>query len=140
MKSAFLVVLFSMLYADTITLEDLRWKNRVLFVFPAEHREVAFEWEVSDSLLVEFEERDLLFFVFGDTLTSNSPYRFELQYESFLKKKYALGSKDLCWVLIGKDGGSKVRREGSAPDWNELFGIIDAMPMRAREIRRSNGT
>lgn len=132
--------MFGMLFADTITLEDLRWKNRVLFVFPAEDQEAAFEWEISDSLLVEIEERDLLFFVFGDTLQSNSPYRFEPQYESFLKKKYALGTKELCWVLIGKDGGSKVRREGIVPDWDELFGIIDAMPMRAREMRRYDGS
>ncbi|EON78941.1 hypothetical protein ADIS_0534 [Lunatimonas lonarensis] len=140
MKGFGLVVFLLVLYADTITLEDLRWKHRVLFVFPPEEQPDSFFWEVSDSLLVSFSERDLLYFVFEDSVLSNSDYTFEPLYREFLRKKYVLGSKDLCWVLIGKDGGSKMRREGSLPDWDELFGVIDAMPMRVREMGRMVGS
>lgn len=140
MKSIVLVVFLCMLHADTITLEDLRWKHRVLFVFPPEEEGSTFSWEVSDSLLTSFSDRDLLFFVFEDSVLSNSDYTFEPAYQEFLKKKYVLGSKDLCWVLIGKDGGSKMRREGELPDWDELFGVIDAMPMRVRELGRMVGS
>ncbi|WP_245189521.1 DUF4174 domain-containing protein [Lunatimonas salinarum] len=135
MNNAFWVVLLGMFYAETITLEDLRWKNRVLLVFPDAEQPLALDWEITDSLRMEFEERDLLYFVFQDSLLTNSTHRFDPAYEVSLKKKYRLGSKNVCWVLIGKDGGTKVRQEGDGPNWEELFGIIDAMPMRARELQ-----
>lgn len=139
MKSLCLVGLISLglVATDTITLDDLTWKNRVLMVFPPEDTESVadFCWEVPDTVLVEFEERDLLYFVFGDSLLSNSLYQFEPGYAGNLRAQYTLGSKKLCWVLIGKDGGSKMRREGELPDWKELLAVIDAMPMRAREMR-----
>jgi len=37
-------------------------------------------------------------------------------------------------VLIGKDGGEKLRREEGAT-LGEIFGLIDTMPMRRREMR-----
>jgi len=37
-------------------------------------------------------------------------------------------------VLIGKDGGEKLRREEGA-NLGEIFGLIDTMPMRRREMR-----
>jgi len=36
-------------------------------------------------------------------------------------------------VLVGKDGGEKLRR-GAAVDIDEIFSVIDAMPMRQREM------
>ena len=38
-------------------------------------------------------------------------------------------------ILVGKDGGKKLERHGSIA-LNELFGIIDAMPMRQDEMGR----
>jgi hypothetical protein len=38
-------------------------------------------------------------------------------------------------VLVGKDGGVKLRRE-SPITVTELFQVIDAMPMRRQEMRR----
>ncbi len=38
-------------------------------------------------------------------------------------------------ILVGKDGGKKLERHGSIA-LNELFGIIDAMPMRKHEMGR----
>lgn len=123
------------LAADFVTLEDLRWKKRVLLVFPNDDGEKDFCWEVPEDLHGELEERDLVYFVFADSLLTNSDYRFDEAYVEHLKKRYALGSRDLCWVLLGKDGGSKIRKEGVAPDWQELFVNIDSMPLSARKIK-----
>ena len=43
---------------------------------------------------------------------------------------------DLDFVLIGKDGGEKMRWRGSLPR-RALFDRIDAMPMRQYEMRQS---
>ncbi len=128
----------SALMNEVITLEDLKWKNRVLLVFP-NMEENSFEWEVNDSLATEIEERDLVYFLMADTsLQTNSVYSFSPEYQKELLKRYALGSKKSCYVLIGKDGGSKVRKEGEMVNWEELFATIDAMPMRQREMRSSD--
>jgi hypothetical protein len=45
-----------------------------------------------------------------------------------------LNAKTFSVVLIGKDGGEKLRRPTPlAPD--ELFALVDAMPMRRAEMR-----
>jgi hypothetical protein len=38
-------------------------------------------------------------------------------------------------ILIGKDGGEKLSRE-EGTTLGEIFGLIDTMPMRRREMRR----
>ncbi|WP_162343901.1 DUF4174 domain-containing protein [Cyclobacterium salsum] len=125
---------------DQITLEDLRWKNRVLLVFPVgANSENQFIPE-SDTLQGEMEERDMVYFVFGDSLKTNSEFSFATEYIKQLRAKHTLGSKKDCYVLIGKDGGTKLRREQSKIDWEELFGTIDAMPMRMREINEKDNS
>lgn len=117
--------------SDDITrLDDLKWKNRVILFFPAQGKQEVFQ---VDSLSDEFEERKLAYFVFNDSVVSNVEFSFSEAYISALKKQYLLGSKNECWVLIGLDGGVKVRRE-SKVNWKEIFGYIDAMPMRQSEF------
>lgn len=124
----------SSIMKEVITLEDLKWKKRVLLVFP-NMDEGNFEWEVNDSLSTEIEERDLVYFMMADTtIRTNSEYAFSLDYQEELLKRYALGSRKSCYVLIGKDGTSKVRKEQDVVNWEELFATIDAMPMRQREM------
>lgn len=40
-------------------------------------------------------------------------------------------------ILIGKDGGEKLRWD-SVITTDKLFGVIDAMPMRKEEMKRQN--
>lgn len=131
-----IVIVSGMFWSEIITLDDLRWKSRVLLVFPSPEDDSNLIWEMTDSLLVEIADRDLIYFVFGDSLISNSDFKFDKEYEKQLRVRYALGSKELCWILLGKDGGSKLKKEGTAPDWKLLFTTIDAMPMRQREMNR----
>ncbi len=139
MKTAFLSIVLMAFFmnAEPITLEDLKWKKRVLLFFQSGPASGFTELDISDSLKQEISERDLVYFIIGDTISSNSPYTFTQSYKEKIKKLYALGSKTECYVLIGKDGGSKVRMEGKKPDWGELFATIDAMPMRQREMREN---
>jgi hypothetical protein len=51
-----------------------------------------------------------------------------------LRKRLSVPSGRFTVILIGKDGGEKIR-QGSSVDLKEIFAIIDAMPMRQQEMR-----
>ncbi|WP_161993882.1 DUF4174 domain-containing protein [Cyclobacterium xiamenense] len=135
MKMLFLPLLLASLagFFSEITLDELRWKNRILLVFPAvDSRPIG---QVNKELMADIEERDMVYFIFGDSLISNSSYTFDANYVEQLRERYVRGTQKSCYVLLGKDGGSKLRREQEEINWEELFGTIDAMPMRRREMR-----
>ncbi|EKB50651.1 hypothetical protein B879_00629 [Cecembia lonarensis LW9] len=114
------------------TLEDFRWKNRLLLYFG---QEIEKGWNIEDNLAEEINERKLVYLVFTDSLISNQELDFSKEYIISLQKKYAMGAKGPCWVLIGLDGGVKMRKE-DVLGWDLVFKTIDAMPMRQSEIRR----
>ena len=55
-----------------------------------------------------------------------------------MRARYSVEDNQFATVLIGKDGGEKLRRDGLMPT-DTLFDTIDAMPMRRDEIRRNSG-
>lgn len=134
---AFLLVYAMKFDPSPVTLQDLRWKHRILLVFPGTNQKSAPELEWTTALEKELLNRDLIYFHFGDTLSSNSEYFFSSAYQEKLEKQYRMGAKENSYVLIGKDGGVKLKREQQKVDWKELFNTIDAMPMRMREMRES---
>jgi hypothetical protein len=95
----------------SLDLEAYRWKNRILLQFngPA----------VPAVIPAGFAERDLLWFRSADP---------------DLRKRFGAGTSPL-WILIGKDGSPKARWS-KVPSPDQLFGLIDAMPMRQAEMRR----
>lgn len=50
-----------------------------------------------------------------------------------LRRDLGVGAGEAAAVLVGKDGGAKLRREGAPLDARTLHATIDAMPMRRRE-------
>lgn len=117
----FFVIAVSFLLTDSITLEDLQWKKRIVLVFPHEGAVV----DYSDSLKAEMEDRDIVYFVFSDSLLSNTEFSFDEEYVQQLRIRYLLGSHPPCWVLLGKDGSLKLRKEEGV-DWEEAFSLIDS--------------
>tara|TARA_R110000868_G_scaffold80576_2_gene228889 strand:+ start:43071 stop:43502 length:432 start_codon:yes stop_codon:yes gene_type:complete len=116
-----------------IEIKDLQWKNRVLLVFPADKN--AKGLGLTDAIQVDLVDRDLIYFYFGDEFESNSPYTFTKNYQKELQKLYGSGSYKGNYVLIGKDGGSKLEEFGNEINWQLLFSTIDSMPMRIREMK-----
>ncbi|MGY6744213.1 MAG: DUF4174 domain-containing protein [Cecembia sp.] len=113
------------------SIEDFQWKNRLVLYFQTG---VNSNLSLTDSLEHEIQERKIVYMIFNDSLFSNNDIDFSEDYIKSLHKKYAMGAKGSCWVLIGLDGGVKMRREEPI-DWKLIFGTIDAMPMRQSEIR-----
>ena len=57
--------------------------------------------------------------------------------KTFLINQFSIQEKDFCAILIGKDGGEKLRSDKPLQIEN-LFGTIDAMPMRKQEMKGNN--
>jgi hypothetical protein len=52
--------------------------------------------------------------------------------------EYAIGEEDFRVLLIGKDGGEKLRF-ADVPDLQAIYAVIDGMPMRSREMSSDPG-
>ncbi|MCH7398110.1 DUF4174 domain-containing protein [Belliella sp. DSM 107340] len=128
----FCFLMFDIQPQDTIRdLDHLRWKNRIVLYFPKENDST---YELPDSLMVEIEERKIVYFIFGEEIKSNRKVDFSGKYLDELISKYKMGSKKDCWVLIGLDGGVKLK-EDSKLNWGKTMRKIDTMPMRIRDVR-----
>ncbi|MCH2075661.1 MAG: DUF4174 domain-containing protein [Rhodobacteraceae bacterium] len=115
--------------ASEVTLDAFKWQARPVVVFADSPLDPAFQTQM-DNLLDEIEEvveRDIVL------ITDTSPND-----GSELRTK--LRPRGFQFVLIGKDGGVKLRKPFPW-DVRELSRTIDKMPMRQREISgaRSGG-
>ena len=105
------------------TLADFLWINRPIIVFadsPADPRYVQQMQYLTDRL-DDLDDRDVI--VLTDTDPSaNSPLREKLRPRGFMM------------VLVGKDGGIKLRKP---LPWSvrEISRTIDKMPIRQQEVR-----
>ena len=50
-----------------------------------------------------------------------------------LMSQFGIGASSFSVVLIGKDGGEKLR-VNDVPDLQAIYAVIDGMPMRGREM------
>lgn len=98
---------------------------RRLLLFAGDTTDVALttqrEWLRADSAGVE--ERDIWIAVFTD------PKTFRRMYEH-----HGAARHEFTLILIGKDGSEKLRSDKPVPT-QELFKLIDSMPMRQVEMR-----
>jgi len=114
----------------TIRLEDLQWQNRVILVFTnLDNREI---YEKFQAQQVEIEMRDICYFLFGKDVLTNHVKMLEQTTVRELKSKYQPSENEIMVVLVGKDGSEKYRK--TYLDFEEIYRIIDAMPMRQQEM------
>lgn len=122
------------------SMDDFLWRHRPLLVFaPSANAPIlqAQTQEIAASA-ADLAERDIVVLaVAGDhvildgTLVSE-PDQPGLSAKS-LRRRYDVPQGSQQALLVGKDGGVKVRRDGAIPR-AILFDTIDAMPMRRREM------
>lgn len=88
---------------------------------------------------VDFEDRDLLLIRLledGNGDAAGGPVTAEAAASA--RQEYGVEDGRFAVALVGKDGGVKIRADEPVPA-SEIFGRIDAMPMRRREIRERGG-
>jgi hypothetical protein len=122
---------------DAIDLREYQWKNRLLMVFAPSAQDARYQKlaEELESQMHQVIDRDLLVFhVFDIGQSRVNQTGISEPAVKGLQKHFSITSRQFTVVLVGKDGGEKLRRE-SAVDLDGVFSLIDSMPMRQREIR-----
>ena len=117
-----------------VSLQDLRWKYRVVLVFAREpYRSNALQ--NLDEFRAEIEDRDIAWFVLDDnSLHTNYEGKLDDQLREELMDSYFTPvPAETAVRLIGKDGTLKSRSIDL--DLEATFGLIDQMPMRRAEMR-----
>jgi len=117
-------------------IDQLRWSERVLVVAAPGQLGAPASLQIG-SLLARDDElaaRELrIVHLMGSTGGRVAGRTLESDQVRGLREGWGLPAGDWSAVLVGKDGGVKARwSEPVAPD--KVFGLIDAMPMRAREV------
>lgn len=114
------------------------WKNRVLLLFAPQSEHPAFRQQLSilTQDLAEVTDRDLVFYKIFLEGGSTPDHKTISKAESLaFYKKYVVEKEAFTIILIGKDGTEKLR-SNKVVSSEILFGCIDQMPMRQREIRQ----
>lgn len=127
---------FGAAHADPLV--DLQWKKRVLVLFDQSRSSASLDRQI-DRLRErrpDVDDRDLIVIVNAGNQRSlvamgyaPLPASAALQ----LKRRLDPAPRGMTMVLIGKDGTEK-QRWNRTIDPQEIFDIIDAMPMRQREM------
>lgn len=111
-------------------LEHLRWHQRVIVIIAERPDDPALvvQQHRLDAATAELLERDVTTIAATEADPTASPSARDL------RAAYAPGTAGFQVALIGKDGGVKLLA-GEPVATNDLFVLIDSMPMRQREMR-----
>jgi hypothetical protein len=115
------------------------WKKRVLLVFAPDSQGVLLDQQVAvlQANTAGFKDRDLVTWVLIDQerVTIDGEVKPHLPTNRFYEY-FGVDSKDFTVILLGKDGGEKLRLTNQILSSDKLFSVIDAMPMRQQEMRQ----
>ena len=120
----------------SVDLEDYRWRHRVLLIFATSPQTPDIEnlRQVISQRRAAIVDRDMrVLFVFQGSGTELYGDVLEADDVISLRRRFGIGKGDRAVILVGKDGGEKLR----APlheDLSTVFRLIDGMPMRQDEI------
>jgi hypothetical protein len=127
--------------AQNTSLDDFQWKNRLLIICSNDQKSAPFEGQLAKISQNKegYQKRDLKVIILKNQKVDiwNSNENHHLDFHQIVKKLNIEEIQPFQNLLIGKDGGVKLR--SNSPISNEkLFETIDAMPMRRREMRDGN--
>lgn len=122
------------------SIEQLRWSNRLILIHGWPYEQSAHK--IFQPFSAQFADRHILWFVFEDS--ANGMKVAETNYTGQLGPQFAKLTKPYQFtsgdhlLLIGKDGGVKLRQKDI--EMNQIFDLIDTMPMRQSEIAQAKMT
>jgi len=137
-----LTILLSNLLMITALSDDMfdqyEWKNRIIVIYAraASTPEYKQQLEMIDESSKEFAERDLIgFHIFDNHGVGPNGKILKPAEVGYIKDLFHFRDSSFGFVLIGKDGTVKHRKSEPVSE-EELYAIIDAMPMRRREMKK----
>ena len=122
-------------------LSDYLWQRRPLLLFAptdSDQRLVETMRRIEASRC-DFADRDMVLgrIVAEGTSTLDGDVVGIDQAQQLLSE-FGIGTNSFGVVLIGKDGGEKLR-VNDVPDLQAIYAVIDGMPMRGREVNADPG-
>lgn len=133
-----LAIFFSLMGSAKTLAQDLgtyQWKNRIILLKDANLESDWLQAQLKrlGSNPQELLDRDLVLFLLTDELVCNtSKEPVDLKAETIITYYELDGFEGL--VLIGKDGGLKLKEEFIVSP-TKIFELIDGMPMRISEMK-----
>lgn len=123
-----------MLYAQNIS--DYKWENRLIFLVDEglETSAMNSQLKVLEAKADELKERDILLFQLTPKtiILSNGRKTTLSAIETYRSLSIPTDFKGV--ILVGKDGGVKLKKPFQVKA-EDIFELIDGMPMRKSEIR-----
>ena len=122
-------------------LDDYRWERRPLLVFAPTDADPRLTETLNriEATRCAFEGRDM---VLGRILTTGTStldgQAIDAGERQRLVTRFGVGADEFAVLLIGKDGGEKLRFT-DVPDLQAIYTVIDGMPMRQGEMRTDTG-
>lgn len=117
-------------------LKQYQWKNRLLLVFAPSPEDAHYQEQLE--LLSnddELAERDLIVFhIFDGDSGFAGEVRLSEEDVVQLQEKFKVETRAFTIILMGKDGTEKQRWTQPIKS-QDLFALIDDMPMRQQEMR-----
>jgi len=138
MVNAFSILFFMPLGAQIF--DEHRWRDRLLILYADQEsgKQLAGWKEALEKEEAELEERDLKIYVLRpDQMEAPEGAVVGPGDVDRILEAYRLKGDETAWVLIGKDGGEKMRGTDNLT-LEEIFRRIDSMPMRQQEMRERN--
>ena len=135
LSGSILMTLSSNAQTPRVTLQGMRDHQRALLVFSNGNNQLAeAQLNVAASHVDGFQQRDLL--LVGLTGSNSAVPTAELSAadDSAARKRFNVRPGEFTVILIGKDGGEKLRSH-QVVTWDKLQTTIDAMPMRQNEMQ-----
>ena len=120
---------------------DFQWDNRILVVTANSESDSLYQKQMREFEDREegFRDRDLIIFsLFRNGMSRLDQQALHQESSEAILEKYGSGDSDFRILLIGKDGGVKLQKDAPV-SVEDIFGLIDSMPMRQREMREGTG-
>jgi hypothetical protein len=139
-----LVLIASRLNAEEtpMDLSQFQWKNRLLFLFAPNRSHPLFD-VLQKSIAIQqagVADRDLVIFEILESGTSRMDTSdLDPKVAQSLRDKFDARPGQFTVILVGKDGGIKLNRQDQTR-LEDIFALIDAMPMRREEMRQKSRT
>ena len=129
-----LMLLFTSSFAMSYPMNSNYWAHRSVLFF-APQQDSAVEQFLADEMRYrcQIKERDLMVMVMTTEQALGQREQVGSHGVLYLRDKYKVEENKHIAVLIGKDGQEK-HRWGAKTNWQEIFAIIDEMPMRKQEM------
>ena len=120
-------------------LASYRWQNRVVVLLaPSEDRKLAQQHQILSVARDGLLDRDLVVVSITDGVVKVDGIESKNWDVDRLQQTLDVSQQGFSIVLIGKDGGVKLRSDEPVAA-ETLFALIDSMPMRKREMREREG-